>query len=330
MTERNLANPQVSVQINDFGNVFVMGDVRNPGTFAYAAGLTVLQLVAISGGYSLAPAAVGGTSARDISSMREELAVLTVRQDRLRAEMEERLELLSRPGLETQVGKLRLDQILATETELLKLHVEEPREKIRKLRRQQEQIDQEIEALQMQMESNRKLLAIVESELSTMRKLREQGIAANPRVLELERLSVDTDLKMNSTAALISASRQNRTEIDLRVQTIEEEVRTRALESLIQTNTDIAVLKRHIADREFLAVGDEPVADGAVPLVERTFLVSRPGEDEPFAATAATAIRPGDVLTVGRQDNFEQLGFPGDTSPVLPTRLGELHQWSRR
>lgn len=311
MTARDLVNPDVSVQVTQYGPVFVMGDVRSPGRFAYAPGMTVLQLVAIAGGFALPPEiADGPISARDqgfwrqeMDVARERLAALIVKRARLQAQREERLEIVPPPGLQEQLGKDRVDRMLAVEAELLRLKIEEPRRRVEMMRKQQGDIDQEVSALQDQVASNRQLKRIIDEELSNVRSLRDRGILASPRVLELERLAVDTELKINSSLATLSQARQDRTALDLEIHRAQEELRTRTVEDFIESVNEIAVLNRRIAAlAATLTLSDMPLTGaGALPSFARKFSIARTGEDAPVRATATTAIRPGDVLTVEKQ-----------------------------
>lgn len=47
-----LRDPQVSVQVVEYRPVFVVGAVKSPGSYEYMTGMTVLQAVAMAGGYS--------------------------------------------------------------------------------------------------------------------------------------------------------------------------------------------------------------------------------------------------------------------------------------
>lgn len=46
-------NPQVSINVTRYRQIFVLGEVQRPGGFDYFAGLTVLNAVALGGGYTV-------------------------------------------------------------------------------------------------------------------------------------------------------------------------------------------------------------------------------------------------------------------------------------
>ena len=47
-----LVNPRVSVRIQNFRPFYIMGEVKNPSSYAYVNGMTYLTAVAIAGGYT--------------------------------------------------------------------------------------------------------------------------------------------------------------------------------------------------------------------------------------------------------------------------------------
>lgn len=47
-----LRNPDVSVEVESYRPFFIMGEVRNPGQYAYVNGLTALTAIAMAGGFT--------------------------------------------------------------------------------------------------------------------------------------------------------------------------------------------------------------------------------------------------------------------------------------
>lgn len=47
-----LINPRVSIEVLNFRPFFILGEVKNPGSYPYVNGLTVLNAVALAGGYT--------------------------------------------------------------------------------------------------------------------------------------------------------------------------------------------------------------------------------------------------------------------------------------
>ncbi len=47
-----LKEPRISVEVIGYRPVYVLGEVRNPGSYPYAAGMTVVNAIALAGGYT--------------------------------------------------------------------------------------------------------------------------------------------------------------------------------------------------------------------------------------------------------------------------------------
>ena len=47
-----MVDPSISIQVNRYRPFYILGEVSNPGEYPYAAGMTVLTAVAISGGFT--------------------------------------------------------------------------------------------------------------------------------------------------------------------------------------------------------------------------------------------------------------------------------------
>lgn len=47
-----LRDPDVTIEIDRYRSIFVMGEVGQPGQYSYVAGMTVLNAIAVAGGFS--------------------------------------------------------------------------------------------------------------------------------------------------------------------------------------------------------------------------------------------------------------------------------------
>jgi hypothetical protein len=148
--------------------------------------------------------------------------------------------------------------------------------------------------------------------------------------MELERLAVDTDLRINSTLASISQTQQDRTSVDLQLQRIGEETRVRTAESLAETETEMAVQGRRMAaGAEFLALieGDSPAhRNSGQASVDRAFIMARAGRDETEIVKGVAPVRPGDILTVARQIVTAPVAVTSQTPPVSAALTGVPRQ----
>lgn len=337
LAARHYADPDVAMEITKYGPVFIMGDVRNPGRQEYILGLTVTQLVAIAGGYPLlATVADGSALSRDADRQRQDLAlaqqnlaVQAVKRARIIAERDGEKDLPALSDLEPLVGKERLEQIKAAEVSLLRTRDEEAAQRKQLQISQQKEIEKSKAALEEQLVATRRLREVVDLELRNIRDLKERGLTANPRVLELERTFSDTDMRVNNTIALIAEANQTRIDIELQMKRASEERRIALAEQLISTEAELANLRRRIADAtEFLNTHGYAIPSASAPQAEavRSFKIVREGAPEPVPVTGNDPVRPGDVLIVARDVASPPTGF-GSAPPNVQdsrTRVGSL------
>lgn len=52
LSPQYLVDPKVSVEVIDYRDIFILGEVRTPGKYDYIPGVTVQKAVAVAGGYT--------------------------------------------------------------------------------------------------------------------------------------------------------------------------------------------------------------------------------------------------------------------------------------
>ncbi len=337
LAARHYANPDVTMEIVRYGPVFVMGDVRNPGRQEYIPGLTVTQLVAIAGGYPLlASVADGSAISRDAERQRQELAsaqqsfaAQSVKRARLIAERDGAKDLPPLSELEPMVGKERLEQIKAAELHLLRSRADEEAQRRQLRLSQQKEVEKSKVALEEQLVATRKLREIIDVDLRNIKDLKERGLTASSRVLDLERMSSDTDLRLNNTIALIAQANQTRINIELEIKRSSEERRITLAEQMISVEADLANLSRRIADAtEFLNNHGYALPSPSTPQTEivRSFKLVRETSPEPVPVNGNDPVRPGDVLIITREVGAlpTGVGAAPNNLQAPPTRVGSL------
>jgi protein involved in polysaccharide export with SLBB domain len=50
--EKYLVNPRVNIDVLNYRPFFILGEVKNPGGYPYVAGMTVVNAIALAGGYT--------------------------------------------------------------------------------------------------------------------------------------------------------------------------------------------------------------------------------------------------------------------------------------
>jgi polysaccharide biosynthesis/export protein len=52
LKQRALKAPDVAIQVTEYRPFFILGEVKNPGSYAYVPNMTVLAAVAMAGGFT--------------------------------------------------------------------------------------------------------------------------------------------------------------------------------------------------------------------------------------------------------------------------------------
>lgn len=311
LTDLHHANPNVTVEVIQYSPVYIMGDVRNPGRQPFTPGLTALQLIALAGGYPLplGAAEADGTAREveknkaDLAISREKYASQAMKRARLLAERDGKASFDVPSNLDAMIPKERIEQIKASEMHLLRSRAVEEEQRVKLLRKQAEEVVKGRVALEEQLEATRRLKGIVDQELKNIRDLKERGLTASTRVLELERISADTEMRINNGISLISQANQSLASIDLLVKQTAEAARVKIAEQLVDTETELVVLNRQIASAiSFLNMSGVSTSGalGGQGEVSRRLSVVRKGDPEPILVSENTQVRPGDVLIVTR------------------------------
>lgn len=194
LQQRSGAQPIVraAVEISQFRPFFVLGDVQRPGEYLYRPGLTVLQAIAMAGGY-FRPNDPGLLRLeRDIIQAEGERSELERRQLRVKARAA-RLA-AERSGQETISFPEALSQSedrSITETEVRVFTAN--RDHLRRERAHYEATKalytQEVDSLGMQMETLKRQESVVQKQLGQLRELSGRGLALESRQLDLERIT---------------------------------------------------------------------------------------------------------------------------------------------
>lgn len=70
-----LVSPRVNVEVLNFRPFFILGEVKRPGSYPYVSGLTVINAVALAGGYTYRAKTSNFTLLRGKGSERKEMKV---------------------------------------------------------------------------------------------------------------------------------------------------------------------------------------------------------------------------------------------------------------
>jgi hypothetical protein len=306
--------PTVAVQIKEYRPFFIMGDVQKPGNYQFRPGLTVLQAVSVAGGYfrlsdpgllRLERDAVVQRGALRV--LQDKLLELTARNARLKAEGEGANEIQFPDGAGFDRNDPKVTALIDHERSLFQRRKNDLDKQLSQLRDLQKLYEGEIQALQAQMESEKRQASLVQQELDQLQGLAARGLASNPRMLLVERTIAEIEGTERNLDALVIRSRQSivqasqqadelRAKFRERVDTESETAASELRSTRAQLATAIQLLKEAEVDAP---VSVERRLRNA--RMEPRYTISRrnsTGEVNELQVAISDDVQPGDVLAV--------------------------------
>ncbi len=322
------ASPSVSVQIKEFRPFYIVGDVQKPGAYPFHPGLTVLQAVSVAGGFFRFSDPGLLRLERDAILHRGELGILkgkllalTVRSARLEAERNGATE-MSFPDEDTlDRNDPRIASLIERENNLFRTRKNDLAKQLAGLDDLQNLFRGEITALQLQIESEKKQAQLVQKELDELRGLAARGLAANPRLLLVERTIAEVEGSERNLEANVMRSRQSIAQAAQQAEEAKVKFRERVDNESDAVASEIRETRARIETTSQLVTEAEQTAPVAITRrlsntgVEPKYKISRRKSDdttEDLELASHDQIEPGDVIQVDRS-----LPDPVETEPRL-------------
>jgi protein involved in polysaccharide export with SLBB domain len=210
------ASPSVTAQIKEFRPFFIVGDIQRPGAYPFRPGLTVLQAVSVAGGFfrfsdpgllRLERDAI--IHRGELLILKDKLQALTVRNARLEAERTGAADMSYPDGAALDSRNSRIASLMERENLLFRMRRNDLTRQLAGLDDLQKLYRGEIAALQSQIESEKQQAVLVQKELDELRGLAARGLAANPRLLLVERTIAEIEGTQRNLEANIMRARQS-------------------------------------------------------------------------------------------------------------------------
>ena len=315
-----LANaPEATVVVVKYPPIYVIGDVKTPGTYEYKAGMTALKALAVSGGeYRQSQVATASTGTAELiaelQGIENTIMRSRIRIARLRAELAEAPDTsFELPAdLKDKVAAPIYAQeqaIMVSRSNLLKRQAKSYAE-LRDL------LQAEIDTLDKKSQSSDADVASVAKELRNIKSMVDKGIALPSKQADLERmlrsyssarLDLSTDI-MRARQGIAEASRSLEGLYDRQSAEVSADLQTEL------ANLDQLMLKREISQQHMLALLKESDSESPAAM---SFMISRQADGTmlKLAATDDTILQPGDVLRIVRRP-ADDIGDPSGTTTV--------------
>lgn len=306
--------PNTTVEIVEFPPVYVVGDVKTPGSYAYRAGMNVLQALALGGGEMRA----GLTHTQDqikivgeLRGLESEILRVSARIARLRTEMDGGREIDFGPEPAEAASRALAGEIQTQERMILSTRANELDRQAKSLNELRELLNAEIQVLEQKIVATDQGVAAVERELKGVTTLVQKGIAVASRQSDLERNLASYRADRLDQVTAVMRARQGVAEATRNLDGLQDKRQTDIASELQkeQAALEQAQLRKDVTQRlllELLASSPSGSGDDAASFA---IVRQRDGRAVELPAEEATALRPGDVVKV--------------TMNTLPQRSGD-------
>jgi polysaccharide export outer membrane protein len=301
-----LKNPIVSVRISEFRPIYVMGDVRAPGTFPFRFGLNGMSAIALAGGVGRTDGSGGladvlGAEERVESLSKLQLA-LQVRLARLEAERDDKDTFTSS---EPTIGDNELGRIVREEQAQLRVLRSTQAKTIELLDRQRPQILAEIDATKEQIRIETGQLNLVRQSLKSYAAIQKKGFGRSVTQIDYQRQAADREGLIARLKGDLARLESKQGELDLKAQELENARQIRVSTELRDVNAKLAEIDIQLpAAKELLGVRQNVASTGGdADGFSRTHrvMLTRAGVSRPLLPSDANLmLEPGDIVEVHR------------------------------
>jgi protein involved in polysaccharide export with SLBB domain/K+/H+ antiporter YhaU regulatory subunit KhtT len=309
LRESGLLDPQISVDVAEYRPVYVVGDVKSPGRYPFQMGMTVLQTLAVAGGFltlddetlKLRLELLQAQDSMDTVEVNYLAAI--AKRARLLAERDGAEKIRFPPEIVERQNDPQVANLIDSETRLFATQRTAVEGEVAILENQKVQLHDEISNLDAQLKAIERRGQLIETELNDVEYLFGKGLTAKTRLLELQRLQTDVQRDRLGVAAFVARSQQDISKVDLSIANLQNERLDRILGDLAAVQKEISQLEvRRRTGKEVLALRQAMSMQPAVRLIlsGESFVITRDQGKGPedIKATDRSYVLPGDVVRV--------------------------------
>lgn len=304
------SRPFISVEVAQYGPIYLAGGVSAPGQYPYSPDLTVMKAISLAGGLQRVGDGDRGRINRDriqatgtFGDAQVEYNNLLMREARLRAEMEGK-DSFEIPAVLNKTDGAQ--DIHAEEMNLMKFRRVEIDSKIAAAQDLDALYATSIATLQNKITSQQHQVSQFDKQLTTVATLVDKGLTVSSRQFELDRAQSDAESKLLDLEFQLVQSRQSLEENKRDEAAIVNAMNSKIQEELSKTVQDIAkanlqmgvsqAMLRETAD-ESRRLGDMEANAAQQP----KFTIARQtddGQTDRFEAMPDTPVKPRDLIEV--------------------------------
>jgi len=301
-----LQAPSVSVRISELRPLYVLGDVRLPGAYAFRYGSTAQSAVALAGGYGLGEV-LRQTAISEYLQAEEHVRQLTlqqrtllIRRARLEAERDGK-DTFSPPNVATPSDDKDISGIVTNETEIFMTQRAILRGEIDLLRSQKPILQQQIDANNEEGDAGKKQLELIQQQIARYGTLLKQGLGLQNNDFQYRVLEANQEAAVWRSLSEVSRLKVEAGNLDMKIQEIQSTFKRQVATELRDTRdrlNDLEVtlpVAIRIRDVKLHYAGGA-AAQKARHLIHITRV--RDSQSVVLDANETTLVEPGDVIDV--------------------------------
>jgi polysaccharide biosynthesis/export protein len=322
LAEGYVQKPIVSVRLTEPRPIYVVGDVKTSGSYAYRHGISVIGAVALAGGFTVSEEQAQAVLRSDFLQADERVrtleltrASLLARRIRLEAQRDGR----DAPDFGELTGPAsmseQLAQIIKGEQQMHAFQMEALQQQVAMLERQEPKLQSVRLFLEDQLTAEKRQLELIQKHLVDYNALMSSGLARRYTGIELQREEARNRGNIARFSGDVSSNDISRGELAIRIQeardAFQRRVRTELQDTLQRVAEVEASLPTARATRELRLRQVGFVAEaGGEP--RRALFVTRASDQKSatFSVTDDVALEPGDILRVERLREPNRLAEP--------------------
>ena len=296
--------PAVSVRINELRPIYVVGDVKTPGSYPYRYGASVLSAIALAGGVAVTEQPDFLLADERLRILESTRRALIIRRARLEAQRDGAGAFEVPNLLAAQKDDNQIASVVASERELLDVQMQLLNTEVDLLRQQIPRLKAAIEAVQGQIRAESKQLELIQARVRDYRTMQGKGLGIISIAIELEREQARNEGNLSRFEAEIQRLELGLGEIDIKVQDAHNLFTRRVMAELQDTRAKLQEIEatlptaRGIRDLKLQVTGGVAGINAERPRLSIAIVRSRGNEATILNATEATLLEPGDVVEV--------------------------------
>ena len=293
--------PNVTVEVETFGPVYVTGDVQSSGAYPYAPGLNVIKAISLAGGLRHSSADAAPDANRQLidlqgtyNVLKDQRVRLLVQRARLDAVLAKQNALTIPPQIKDDAEAPALAQ---SETTILNAGLDQIKSQSMALDAQKQLLNKSIDALAQKRDTAAQQLALAQDRLQKVQTLATNGLAITDRVMTLQSNVADLEGQLLDIDTADLKAKQDVTVADTQNAKLTSDALLQAAQDRQDVDAQLAQTELKLATQQQLI--QSAIANGATPAdpgaATYTYTILRDGKEVP--ASKVDALRPGDVVT---------------------------------